>query len=72
MSLEVAGQPMPHPRARRGNRWHVMRELLGLDVRAALPHLRRMASADPHPDARGAADAVLARAEGAVADRKAA
>ncbi len=53
-------------------RWHVMRELLGLDVRAALPHLRRMAAEDPHPDARQAAASVLGRAEGATADRKAA
>ncbi len=53
-------------------RWHVMRELLGLDVRAALPHLRRMAAEDPHPDARHAAAAVIGRAEGALAERKAA
>lgn len=53
-------------------RWHVMRELLGLDVRAALPHLRRMATEDPHPDARQVAASVLGRAEGALAERKAA
>ena len=53
-------------------RWHVMRELLGLDVRAALPHLQQMAAADPHPDARQAATAVIGRAEGALAERKAA
>ena len=53
-------------------RWHVMRELLGVDVRAALPHLRRMAEEDPHPDARQAAAAVIGRAEGAVTERKAA
>ena len=42
-------------------RWHVMRELLGLDAAAALPHLERMARADPHPENRKAAAAVLAR-----------
>lgn len=40
-------------------RWHVMRELLGLDGPAALPHLERLASEDPHPDVRRAASAVL-------------
>ena len=30
-------------------RWHVMRELLGIDAAAALPHLKRMAARDPHP-----------------------
>lgn len=42
-------------------RWHVMRELLGLDASAALPHLRRMAEADPHPDPRRTAQIVLER-----------
>lgn len=42
-------------------RWHVMKELLGLDVHAALPHLKRMAASDPHPDPRRAARAVLDR-----------
>jgi hypothetical protein len=42
-------------------RWHVMKELLGLDVHAALPHLKRMAATDPHPDPRRAARAVLDR-----------
>lgn len=42
-------------------RWHVMRELLGLDASAALPHLRRMAEADPHPDPRRTAKIVLDR-----------
>jgi hypothetical protein len=42
-------------------RWHVMRELLGLDVGAALPLLHRMAESDPHPDPRQAALDVLAR-----------
>jgi HEAT repeat protein len=42
-------------------RWHVMRELLGLDAVAALPHLCRLASGDPHPEVRRAAGAVLAR-----------
>lgn len=40
-------------------RWHVMRELLGIDAEAALPHLRRMAARDPHPDTRKAARTVL-------------
>jgi len=42
-------------------RWHVMKELLGLDARAALPHLKRMAARDPHPEARRAARSVLDR-----------
>jgi hypothetical protein len=44
-------------------RWHVMRELLGLDAGAALPHLKRMAASDPHPEPRRAARAVLDRLE---------
>jgi hypothetical protein len=40
-------------------RWHVMRELLALDADAALPHLRRMAASDPHPDVRGTASQTL-------------
>lgn len=40
-------------------RWHVMKELLGLDLAAALPHLKRMAARDPHPEARRAARSVL-------------
>jgi len=36
-------------------RWHIMRELLALDADAALPHLRRMAEADPHPEVRATA-----------------
>jgi hypothetical protein len=42
-------------------RWHVMRELLGLDAEAALPHLRRLAASDPHGDVRRAARSVLER-----------
>jgi hypothetical protein len=42
-------------------RWHVMRELLGLDAGAALPHLERMAARDPHRDVRRAAESVLDR-----------
>jgi hypothetical protein len=42
-------------------RWHVMRELLGIDAAAALPHLERMAAGDPHPDNRSAAAEVLTR-----------
>jgi hypothetical protein len=40
-------------------RWHIMRELLALDAEAALPHLRVMADADPHPEVRAAAAATL-------------
>lgn len=40
-------------------RWHVMRELLGIDAEAALPHLKRMAARDPHRDVRRAARSVL-------------
>lgn len=36
-------------------RWHIMRELLALDAEVALPPLRRMADADPHPEVRAAA-----------------
>lgn len=53
-------------------RWHVMKELLGLDAAAALPHLRKMAADDPHPETRRAAGSVLSRVESAVAIRKAA
>lgn len=42
-------------------RWHVMRELLGLDAEAALPHLKRLAARDPHGDVRRAARQVLDR-----------
>jgi len=52
-------------------RWHVMREMLGLDAVAALPHLRRMASCDPHPDPRRAASSVLPRVEAAATRRAA-
>jgi hypothetical protein len=41
-------------------RWHIMRELLALDAEAALPHLRRMAESDPHPEVRAAAAQTLA------------
>lgn len=40
-------------------RWHAMKELLGIDTAAALPHLKRMAARDPHPDVRRAARSVL-------------
>jgi hypothetical protein len=53
-------------------RWHVMRELLGLDAAAALPHLKRMAARDPHPETRAAARSILDRVESAVLARKAA
>jgi len=42
-------------------RWHVMKELLGIDAEAALPRLKRMAAGDPHPEARRAARSVLDR-----------
>ena len=44
-------------------RWHVMKELLGIDVEAALPHLRHMAAHDSHPDTRRTARTVLNRLE---------
>jgi hypothetical protein len=42
-------------------RWQTMREFLALDAEAALPHLRSMAVADPHPEVRQAAESILAR-----------
>jgi hypothetical protein len=53
-------------------RWHVMREMLGLDAAAALPHLKRMAATDPHPDPRRAARLVLDRLEAPAGKRQAA
>ncbi|MEA3066300.1 MAG: hypothetical protein QOJ27_2761 [Sphingomonadales bacterium] len=41
-------------------RWQAMRELLALDAELALPHLRRMAGCDPHPEVRAAAAETLA------------
>ncbi len=41
-------------------RWQAMREFLALDAELALPHLERMAGADPHPEVRAAAAATLA------------
>jgi hypothetical protein len=52
-------------------RWHVMRELLGIDAEAALPHLKRMAARDPHRDVRRTARSVLDRLQ-APKPRKAA
>lgn len=40
-------------------RWHVMREMLALDAEAALPALKRMAAADPHPEVRATAEQTL-------------
>ena len=40
-------------------RWHVMREMLAMDAEAALPSLRRLAAADPHPDIRATARRTL-------------
>jgi HEAT repeat protein len=48
-----------------------MRELLGIDAEAALPHLKRMAARDPHQDVRRAARSVLDRLQ-APRPRKAA
>lgn len=42
-------------------RWQAMREFLALDAGAALPHLRRMAAADPHCEVRQAAAQTLAQ-----------
>ena len=53
-------------------RWHVMRDLLGIDVEVALPHLRRMAARDPHPEVRQAARATLDLVEGGTIRNKAA
>jgi hypothetical protein len=53
-------------------RWHAMKELLGIDVAAAWPHLKRMAIRDPHPDPRAAARMVLDRIAAAPVPRKAA
>jgi hypothetical protein len=36
-----------------------MRELLALDADVALPHLRRMAADDPHPEVRATARRTL-------------
>lgn len=41
-------------------RWTAMRELVALDSAAALPHLKAMAAADPHPEVRRAAAATYA------------
>lgn len=40
-------------------RWHIMREFLAMDAEAALPSLRRMAAADPHPEIRAVARQTL-------------
>jgi hypothetical protein len=53
-------------------RWHAMKELLGIDLAAGLPRLKRMAAGDPHPDPRAAARMVLDRIEYAPGPRKAA
>jgi hypothetical protein len=53
-------------------RWHAMKELLGIDAEAALPHLKLMAAHDPHPDPRAAARAVLDRIQQPQRPRKAA
>lgn len=53
-------------------RWHAMRELIGLDPTATLPHLTAMAARDPHPDVRDAARITLDRVQDALGDREAA
>ncbi len=53
-------------------RWHAMRELLGIDARAAQPRLAAMAARDPHPEVRTAAQATLDRLGHLVAAREAA
>ena len=53
-------------------RWHAMRELLGIDARAARPRLAAMAARDPHPEVRAAAQATLARLDGLSGAREAA
>lgn len=55
-------------------RWHVMRELIGLDATAAVPFLSAMAAHDPHPETRRAAAAALAIVESRLSglERKAA
>lgn len=40
-------------------RWHLMREMLAMDADASLPALRRMATADPHPEIRAVARQTL-------------
>lgn len=53
-------------------RWHAMRELLGIDARAAQPRLAVMAARDPHPEVRAAARAALDRLPATAAAREAA
>ena len=40
-------------------RWSALRELVALDPAAAYPHVVRMATSDPHPELRRAAEATL-------------
>lgn len=47
-------------------RWHVMRELLGIDAEAALPHLEHMAAHDPHKEVRRTARSALDRVRIAI------
>lgn len=53
-------------------RWHAMRELLGIDARAAQPRLAAMAVRDPHPEVRTAAQATLDRLRAPAGTREAA
>lgn len=52
---EMAAGPHFH------DRWHAMREFLGLDAEQALPSLREMAERDPHEEVRAAARSTLER-----------
>ncbi|MBX3562368.1 MAG: HEAT repeat domain-containing protein [Sphingomonas sp.] len=53
-------------------RWHAMRELIGIDARAALPHLTAMTARDPHADVRAAAQATLERVRAGLGEKEAA
>ena len=53
-------------------RWHVMRELLGLDAVKALPFVERMAGDDAHVENRRAARSVLATVAAQSAEHRAA
>lgn len=69
-AFEAVATLLDHPRF--FVRWHAMRELIGIDARAALPRLAAMADRDPHPDVRAAAQATLERVRTALGERQAA
>lgn len=56
-ALPLIGEALASPHFY--TRWHIMREFLAMDADAALPALRRMADADPHPEVRAAARQTL-------------